>query len=99
MKKKMRLYIIAAVLFCVIILVFILFKRNHHNSSGSSNDRSGISWYLTSSINEETKALPFLQVVPVIVKVDKYLEIPVGEGEVFNPQVSPDGSRLVFLKK
>lgn len=41
----------------------------------------------------------FVEVIPITFHVGVHQEIPLTEGDAFDPQVSPDGRRIVFLLK
>ncbi len=41
----------------------------------------------------------FIDVVPITFHVEKYQEIPLSDGDAYAPRVSPDGCRIVFIKK
>jgi len=40
----------------------------------------------------------YIEVVPITFHVEKYQEIPLTDGDAYAPGVSPDGSRIVFIK-
>jgi hypothetical protein len=42
---------------------------------------------------------PLINVVPVKFTVKSYREIPLPDGDALEPRVSPDGSRIVFIKR
>ena len=51
-------------------------------------------------LKEESYAkLSYTQIIPIKFKVTAYKEIPLSEGEAFEPKVSPDGSQIVFIWK
>ncbi len=43
-------------------------------------------------------AVQFVDAVPILFHVEKFLEIPLPEGDASDPRVSPDATRIVFVR-
>jgi uncharacterized protein DUF3160/WD40 repeat protein len=90
--KNAKLWLVALVVVLVALSSFFAVKKFHLFSSKPSPQ----------NIETAGKGPPkekFLDVVPITFHVEKALEIPLPEGDAYDPKVSPDGSRIVFIKK
>jgi hypothetical protein len=93
MKKNYKKYwLSAAVLLLALVAAFFSIKKFHLSSPAPTARQK----------TEPAEAVPgetFIEAVPITFKVEKYMEIQLPDGDAFDPRVSPDGSRIVFIKR
>ncbi|MFA6013263.1 MAG: hypothetical protein WC799_24955 [Desulfobacteraceae bacterium] len=98
MSKKAKLWMVSV--FVVIAGLFSFFFA-HHGSEPVSELKIDIS-KTTTAVKTEPQAPPkekFIDVTQIIFHPKKPQAISLPEGDAFNPSVSPDGGRIVFIKK
>jgi Tol biopolymer transport system component len=90
--KNKKLCLVALVVLLVALSGFLVIKKFHLFSSKTTQQNSA------KTGNGPPKE-QFIEVVPITFHVEKYLEIPLTDGDAYDPKVSPDGSRIVFIRK
>lgn len=91
MTHKPKLLLLALIVVLVALSAFVVAKKLHLCSAKPSQN---IAKAGTAPPRES-----FVDVVPITFHVEKYQEIPLTDGDAYAPRVSPDGSRIVFIKK
>lgn len=98
MSKKAKLWMVAV--FVVIAGLFSFFFA-HHGSEPVTEPKMDIP-KTTTAEEPEPQAPPkekFIDVTQITFHPEKPQTLPLSEGNAFNPSVSPDGGRIVFIRK
>ena len=88
MNKKLLWIVLVLIL---IAASYLAVKKFHSSSPNSSSQKE-------SKVDNSAPKEKFLDVVSITFHVGKYQEIPLPDGDASSPKVSPDGSRIVFIK-
>ncbi len=86
MNKNVNYYITRVFILSAVILISIGMQLSTQKEAAAEEENHG-----------DNEA--FVKVVPITFSVEKYTEIPLDNGEAFDPRVSPDGNRIVCVKK
>lgn len=88
--NKKTIWIALSVVLFAVVSTVIAVKKFHLFSSKSSQN--------SAKAGNGPPKEQFIEVVPITFHVEKYQEILLTDGDAFSPRVSPDGSRIVFIK-
>jgi len=90
--KNAKLWLVALLVVFIALFSFLAIKKYHLFSPRPDPKKDAKAG--SGALKEK-----FLDVVPITFHAEKYQEIPLTDGDAYDPKVSPDGSRIVFIKK